>query len=97
MIPIAVCDDERVHGLRTREVILSHGGVQDPEVQLFETPDAPELGFCTYSIDRAMSYLCGEGMTGTVIRRTADGLPAVADLTDPATGKRIRLAARYSL
>lgn len=40
MIPIAVCDDERVHGLRTREVILSHGGVQDPEVQLFETPDA---------------------------------------------------------
>ena len=40
MIPIAVCDDERVHGLRTREVILSHGGVQDTEVQLFETPDA---------------------------------------------------------
>ena len=40
MIPIAVCDDERVHGLRTREVILSHGGVQNPEVQLFETPDA---------------------------------------------------------
>ena len=40
MIPIAVCDDERVHGLRTREVILSHGGVRDPVVQLFETPDA---------------------------------------------------------
>lgn len=40
MIPIAVCDDERIHGLRTREVILSHGGVRDPVVQLFETPDA---------------------------------------------------------
>lgn len=66
-------------------------------LELFETPDAPELGFCTYSIDRAMSYLCGEGTTGTVIRRTTDGLPAVADLTDLATGKRIRLAARYSL
>ena len=40
MIPIAVCDDERVHGLRTREVILSYGGVQDSKIQLFETPDA---------------------------------------------------------
>ena len=40
MIPIAVCDDERVQGLRTREVILSHGRVRDPMVQLFETPDA---------------------------------------------------------
>lgn len=40
MIPIAVCDDERVHGLRTREAILSHGGVRDPVIQLFETPDA---------------------------------------------------------
>ena len=65
--------------------------------EIFEMGEKPELGFCTYSIERAISYYGDRGMTGTVIKRTADGLPAVADLVDNTTGKRIRLVARHSL
>ena len=38
-----------------------------------------------------------KGMTGKITERTADGFPAVADLTDATTEKRICLVARYSL
>lgn len=65
--------------------------------ELFEAEPRPDLGLCTYSIERAMSYFGDRGMTGTVLQYTVDNLPAVADLVDNISGKRIRLVARHSL
>ncbi|MCI7623032.1 MAG: bifunctional 4-hydroxy-2-oxoglutarate aldolase/2-dehydro-3-deoxy-phosphogluconate aldolase [Clostridiales bacterium] len=65
--------------------------------EIFLTGDKPDLGFCTYSIERAMGYFGDRGMTGIIIKKTADGLPAVADMVDDKSGKRIRLVVRHSL
>ena len=66
MIPIAVCDDERIHGLRTKEVILSHGEGRNFAVQLFETPGAllDAIRLQAYAPRIAVLDIRMEGMDG---------------------------------
>ncbi len=39
MLPIAVFDDERLHALRTKDVILANAGALHPDVRLFASPE----------------------------------------------------------
>ena len=40
MLPIAICDDQRLHGLQTEKVILQCAQAHEPETRFFETSDA---------------------------------------------------------
>lgn len=73
----------------------SRNNYSDIPKHLLEMGEKPDMVFYTNSVDRALAHFAEKGLEGSIIKM-ADGVSAaVADVTDPADGKRIRLIARH--